>query len=219
MNPVYDMFNDIAQKAINKEQGDEYLANTITVLGATGSSYELSLAQVKQYSEVMDGTSPYLTDYNPLEFLIFSYQFQDKIKAGYLCIQYQVIYDHDANEIHVSGLLKHPMTVKEHPEYNAGAVIPPVIFETTIDQVGLYGNMALINCIAAQGNQLAAVKGSYGGSFIYKFGNGQQSIAKYDLLETELEIDECELAMAIKEAKAKVLAGVPVDEPTLKGNV
>lgn len=218
MNPVYDMFNDLAENMIKTEGGEEFLANTVTLVGASKEQHTLSLAQAKQFIGIIEGNHPYLTDYNPLEFLVFSYQFQDKIKAGYLAIQFQIIYDHESKEIYVSGMLKHPMTVEGHADYNPEALIPPIPFQTTIDNVGLYGNLALVNSIAAQSEQLSVIRGSYGGSFIYEFGGGKQSIRKYEPQEVEeLDLDQDELQKAIGIAKERVLAGIPVDDVTIPG--
>lgn len=205
MNPVYDIFNDIANRMRTTENGEEYISNCVTLKGASGAEYELSVNQAQLLLGVLEGNHSFLRDYNPLEFLIFSYQFQDKIKPKYLAVQYQIIYDHEDDTIFVSAVLRHPMTVKTHPDYVEGATVPIETFQTTIENVGLYGSLALINCIASQNEQFAPVKGSFGGSFVYELKDGQQSIRRYEpsLLE-EAGIGEAEIQEAIGDAVKKL---------------
>jgi hypothetical protein len=205
MNPVYDIFNDIANRMRTTEGGEEFISNVVTLRGATGVDYELSINQAQLLLGVLNGDHNFLTDYNPLEFLIFSYQFQDKIKAKYLAVQYQIIYDHEDDTIFVSGIMRHPMTVKTHPDYVEGAHIPIETFQTTIPNVGLYGSLALINCIAAQNEKFTPIKGSFGASFVYELKDGQQSIKRYEPSELEeAGIEESEIQQAIGDALKKV---------------
>jgi hypothetical protein len=208
MNPVYDIFNDIANRMRTTEYGEEFISNCVTLKGASGKDHELSINQAQLLLGVLEGTHSFLATYNPLEFLIFSYQFQDKIKAKYLAVQYQIIYDHEDDTIFVSGVMRHPMTVKTHPEYVEGAHIPVETFQTTIPDVGLYGSLALINCIAAQNEKFAPIKGSFGASFVYELKDGQQSIKKYEPTELdEIGIDEAEIQGAIGNAVKKLASG------------
>ncbi|WDS62431.1 hypothetical protein [Pseudomonas phage D6] len=179
-NPVHEIFNDIANRMRMTDNGEEYISNTVQLQGASGKIHELSYDQTRLLLGVLAGDHPFLSNHNPLEFLLFSYQFQDKIKLKYLAVQYQVIYDAEDDSIFVSGITKHPMCVKGHPEYVEGATIPIETFQTTIPNVGLYGALALVNCIATQHESFAPIKGSFGGSFIYEFENGRQSVRKYE---------------------------------------
>lgn len=186
MNPVHEMFNDLANQMRITENNEEYISNTVQLKGASGKLHELSYDQAKLFLGVLSGEHPFLYDYNPLEFLLFSYQFQDKIKLNYLAVQFQIIYDNDDDTIFVSGVTKHPMTVVGHSQYVEGASIPVETFQVTIPNVGLYGSLALVNCIAAQHPDFNKIRGSFGGSFIYVFENGVQSIKRYE----PKEIDE-----------------------------
>lgn len=215
MNPVYQIFNDIAQGMVSKEGDDEYISNTIKLLGASGEVHELSYNQAQLFLGVLDGSHSFLHEYNPLEFLIFSYQIQDKFKADYLATQYQIIYDHEDDSIFLSGITKHPMCVPGHPNYSQGAYIPPEQFQEHIPDVGLYGSLALVNCIASQAPEFNQIRGSFGGSFIFEFKDGQQSIKKYEpsALET-LGIEQEELGSVIENAKAQLqrdLQGMGMD--------
>lgn len=210
MNPVYNMFNDIVSGMLHTENGTEYLSNKLTICGKE-DEHDLSLDQLQAMLGMIKGDHPYLTQSNPLEFLAHSYQFQDKIKSGYLATQYTIIYNHEAHEIHLTGVMQHPMSVEGHSEYDPYASIPVANFQTTIDKVGLYGNIALVNSIAAQSDALSVIRGSYGGSFIYEFGDGKQSIRKYEPASLEaLGIETDELQKAIDEAKEKVKNNIPV---------
>jgi hypothetical protein len=204
MNPVYDMFNDIANRMRMTEGGEEYISNCVTFKGATGQDHELSLNQAQLLLGILDGNHPFLTSYNPLEFLIFSYQFQDKIKMKYLSTSYQIIYDAEEDTIFISGIMRHPMTVEGHPDYVPGSTVPIETFQTTIDNVGLYGSLALVNCIAAQDPKFAPIKGSFGGSFIYELKDGKQSISKYVPSALEEIIPEEEIQEAIGNAVKKL---------------
>lgn len=205
MNPVYQIFNDIAKGMVSKEGDDEYISNTVKLIGASGEVHELSYNQAQLFLGVLDGSHSFLHEYNPLEFLIFSYQIQDKFKADYLATQYQIIYDHEDDSIFLSGITKHPMCVPGHPNYSAGAYIQPEQFQEHIPDVGLYGSLALVNCIAAQAPDFNQIRGSFGGSFIFEFKDGQQSIKKYvpSALET-LGIEHEELGNAIEKAKTQL---------------
>lgn len=217
MNPVYDMFNDIAQNMLMEENGETYMSNAVTLVGAK-QEHQLSVNQAQLFLGIMEGTHPFLTNYNPLEFMLFSYQFQDKIKLNYLAVSYSIIYDHEDDSITVSGITKHPMTVKGHPDYVAGAIVPPEEFHTTIPDVGLYGQIALVNCIAAQTPEFAQVKGSFGASFIFEFANGKQSVAKYEPQPLEeLGIEEPELKGVIQTELQKLLGSTP-PQPDLVHN-
>lgn len=205
MNPVYTIFNDIAMGMVHAEDGEEYISNVVHLKGASGEVHTLSINQVQLLLGILAGEHPFLTSYNPLEFLLFSYQFQDKIKKDWLAVQYQIIYDHEDNSIFVSGISKHRTTVPGHPEYIPGAFIPAEQFQEHIPDVGLYGSLALINCIGCQDEQLSPIKGSFGGSFIYEFKDGRQSIRKYEPSPLdELGIDPEELTKAIELAKESV---------------
>ncbi|MNC00586.1 hypothetical protein D3C81_270530 [compost metagenome] len=205
MNPVYNIFNDITKNMLTTENGEEFISNCVTLKGATGTDYELSINQAQLLLGVLNGDHNFLRDYNPLEFMIFSYQFQDKIKPKYLAVQYQIIYDHEEDTIFISAVLRHPMTVKAHPDYVEGATVPIETFQTTIENVGLYGSLALINCIAAQNEQFAPIKGSFGGSFVYELKDGQQTIKRWEpsMLE-ETGIGEAEIQEAIGDAVKKL---------------
>jgi len=204
-NPVHEMFNDIANRMRMTEDNEEYISNTVRIEGASGQLHELSYDQTKLLLGVLSGDHPFLTNHNPLEFMLFSYQFQDKIKLKYLAVQYQIIYDAEDDSIFVSGITKHPMTVKGHPEYIEGANVPVETFQTTIENVGLYGSLALVNCIAAQHESFAPIRGSFGGSFIYEFENGKQSVKKYEPQELDkLGIDNGEVQEAISDAIKKL---------------
>uniref|UniRef100_A0AB39CCN2 Uncharacterized protein n=1 Tax=Pseudomonas phage RVTF4 TaxID=3236931 RepID=A0AB39CCN2_9VIRU len=204
MNPVYNIFNDIAGSMLRTEGGEDFISNSLKIQGA-GNTHELSINQLQLFLGVVAGTHPFLSDYNPLEFLIFSYQFQDKIKKDWLAVQYQIIYDFEDDSIFISGICKHPSTVEGHSEYIPGAFIPAEQFQEHIPDVGLYGSLALVNCIAAQNEQFAPIRGSFGGSFIYEFKNGSQSIRKYEPTPLEkLGIEEDELNSAIEEAKKSI---------------
>jgi hypothetical protein len=205
MNPVYGMFNDIAARMRMTEDGTEYISNTVKLKGASGTDHELSINQAQLFLGILDGSHPFLSSYNPLEFMIFSYQFQDKIKMKYLATQYQIIYDAEDDSIFVSGILRHPMTVEGHPDYVPGSSVPIETFQTTIDNVGLYGGLALVNCIAAQNEKFAPIKGSFGGSFVYELKDGQQSIRKYEPTELEQVIPQEEIQEAIGDAVKKLV--------------
>ncbi|QBJ02532.1 hypothetical protein MZD04_gp002 [Pseudomonas phage Psa21] len=216
MNPVYDIFNDIANNMVTVENKEEFLSNTVRLVGASGKEHVLSIAQAQLLLGVLDGSHQFLTDYNPLEFLLFSYQFQDKIKLKYVAVQYQIIYDADDDSIFVSGVTRHPMTVVGHPDYVAGASVPIETFQTTIPNVGLYGGLALVNCIATQSPDFAPVKGSFGGSFIFEFDGGKQSIRRYVPAEIdEPVIHKEELQEALDEAVKKF---VPSAAPKVEFN-
>lgn len=218
MNPVYDMFNDIAEAMLQEENGVTYMSNAITVAGAK-RDHELSVNQAQLFLGVMDGTHPFLTNHNPLEFMMFSYQFQDKVKLNYLAVSYSIIYDHEDNSITVSGITKHPMTVEGHPDYVKGAIVPFEEFTTTIPNVGLYGQLALVNCIAAQTPEFAQIKGSFGASFIFEFADGKQSIGAYEPSPLEeLGIEETELKSVIGEEMKKLLGSVPPKPDLVQNN-
>lgn len=206
MNPVFELFNDIAASMLQTEEGEVYLANTLRIQGASGTVHTLSTKQIQLLVGVLSGEHPFLAEYNPLEFLIFSYQIQDKFKANYLATDYQIIYDEQDNSIFMSGITKHPMCVEGHPEYVPGCFIPAEPFQENIPDVGLYGSLALVNCIAAQNEQFAPIRGAFGGSFIYEHKNGIQSVKKYEPKPLEeLGIGEDELQVAIQKAKESVL--------------
>lgn len=210
MNPVFEMFNDIANNMRLVEDGEEYISNTIKLVGASGKPHELSINQAQLFLGVLDGNHPFLTEYNPLEFLIFSYQIQEKFKTKYLATYYEIIYDHEEDAIIIEAICKHPMTVEGHPEYVLGANIPAQHIRTEILDVGLYGALALVNCIAAQDESFKPIHGSFGGSFVFTFEKGQQSIRKYipqeDALPETSEVDE-----AIQKAIQKVANDTPVE--------
>ena len=77
MNPVYTIFNDIAMGMVHAEDGEEYISNVVHLKGASGEVHTLSINQVQLLLGILAGEHPFLTSYNPLEFLLFSYQFQD----------------------------------------------------------------------------------------------------------------------------------------------
>lgn len=204
MNPVYTIFNDIVSNMLRQEEGDQYISNALTVKGASGEEHTLSIPQLKLMMGMLDGSHEYLSTYNPLEFLLFSYQFQHLLKAKFVAVQYQVIYDHLEDSIFVSGVMRHPMTVPTHPDYVQGSYVPVETFQTTINDVGLYGALSLVNCIAAQDPKFAPIRGSFGGSYIYEHKDGQQSIRKYEMSELEqVGIDEPTIQEAIGEAIKK----------------
>lgn len=205
MNPVYQMFNDIANNMLSTHEDTEYMSNVVKIQGASGAIHDLSVNQTQLLLGVLSGDHPFLSEYNPLEFLIFSYQFQDKIKKNWLAVQYQIIYDNEDNSIFVSGICRHPSTLPDHPDYIPEAFIPAEQFQEHIPDVGLYGSLALVNCIAAQNEQFAPIRGSFGGSFIYEFKDGRQSIKKYEPTPLEkLGIEEDDLNQAISRAKESI---------------
>lgn len=216
MNPVYQIFNDIARNMLTTENGEEFISNSITLKGASGEDHVLSIKQAQLLMGVLEGSHSFLFEYNPLEFLIFSYQFQDKLKKDWLAVQYQIIYDVEDDSIFVSGICKHPSVVEGHPDYIHGAFIPAEQFQEHIPDVGLYGSLALVNCISAQNESFAQIRGSFGGSFIYEFKNGQQSIRKYEPTPLEkLGIEADELESAIANAKDSI--GLDVQAMNLAG--
>jgi hypothetical protein len=180
MNPVFDIFNDIVSGMVREENGEEYVANFLNIKGASGEPHTLTIDQLELLVGVLKGNHSFLKDYNPLEFLLFSYQFQDKIKKDWLAKEYQIMYDNVENTLYVNGIVIHPITAEGHASYVADANIPPEKFSTVIPNIGLYGVLALINCIAAQAPEFEKVRGAWGSSFVYEFKDGKISIRDYD---------------------------------------
>lgn len=180
MNPVFSMFNDITKTLQRTSEEGDYIANFLTIAGASGDKHQLTIDQLQLFLGILKGDHRYLSEYNPLEFMLFSYDIQHKVKANWVAKEYSIMYDDDAQTIYISAIVAHPTTVKDHPDYIPGAYIPFETIQTTIPDVGVYGSLALINCIAAQGPEMAAVRGAYGSSFIYEHKDGKVSVREYD---------------------------------------
>lgn len=211
---LYVKFEDIAQDMLTED--GELMRNSLMVVGRDGRTHELTLSQLDHFLDTLNGTLSMLSDYNPLQFVIYQWQLKELLSnPNWLAVEYSITFDADDNVISIEGQMAHKSTITSHPDYDPDIMAPNKSFSHVITEVGLYGNMALVNCIAKQSEDLAVIQGSFGGSFIYEHKDGKISLSslipKGDVKpdDEEESVDEIErhqaLVAAVTEENEAVL--------------
>jgi hypothetical protein len=165
------IFTDILEGMLVVQDGEEYMSNMVGILGKSGV-HHITVDQLNLWSGIVNGSSHFLGASNPLQFLINSYsQLVDMLPPkNYLVTTYELLFDHVASSLSIKGTYSHKASVKGHPDYDVDIIAPTKTFERLIMDVGLYGELALVNCLAANREALAPLKGHYGASFIFRDG-------------------------------------------------
>lgn len=185
---LFAKYEDVVQDMLTED--GEMLRNSVQVVGKDGRIHELTLNQLDYFLDTMNGTLSSLERYNPLQYTVYHWQLKELLSNGnWLATQYTITFDIDEDSIVIDGTQVHKATVSTHPDYDPDINAPSKTFHHRIADVGVFGNMALVNCISKQAPELAVVAGSFGGSFVFQHKDGQLSLSSMvPVVATEADV-------------------------------